>query len=1136
MPDGQLLIIKLGARSKEESVLAHLVRQRQGRLVDFVVDDDLRSMHYSSYKIQQIPETCSIKCGSWQSSDVLAIGLTQGAILCVQVRGADKWDEQFLRDGASKGYVGAISQWWSSGSSNASGSSLKTLDVAAMAACSSGIFSVDSNGMVTFWGRAVAQINAMHAWREDKKRENVGHLNAKICVLENPHDGRILVAVAIDFVTDGTPDWEIALFNFHPQGSHEVLGVLAVLTECNTDDSPESLLVDMQFSPETSMDGKRCLNTLWRSLDKSHRSERETSITTNLYTSTFEPNRPRHRDDGLDSDSNLVESNGVDSRMDKWREDLETKAHFNPRAFDSFPALYTAMMQRIFLPGRFATRIILEVLMNDVPFELQLLPDTAPPVDELAEVAEHVLLACRRWAEIDSGKAASLENASFLAFFSFIELCQKRATAEDDFGGNCLLTVRHAAADAGSKIRCFVANRGRLSLVTVPTEGYNLVVVSPDGRFSSFLNKALSWDETCKVLAVMKETIYGHIQDFPVSAYSETVEDLSELLLNHIGNKKSQMLGELKFLVDASPSDVTRMLGYLYPQDFDAESDESFTKLGYENPSATNPQVLVSAIARMAVAKMYRHYEEVSVALAIVFAVLSVSGKQCDEARESLSRSLKHMLYYGFLQWLDKVHPTDASDLRRSIDLGYVLPNSCLLSQQGQKNSKGSVLGNFWNSGERGTLDCLNLDKRSPIDWIKRCARQCVHVLSPSPVGDLANYLLGNEQYSCLARLASLLQLLAPNPRQIRDNFSLFSDAMLKSRTQALHFTADFYECLRRHAQMRGSEMTQADKLSLLQNVDAILASAPPELHLPEHPEALMNLLGDNQEMDMDDFEDHERIVSALDEFVATSIVDEEKEEKKDREQVEAIRSVHDPLKKMLKESSSPFSMLMSLVVGKMSRQFLSHPLIQNLCRLNYLTDLLDIFRRARSVLPVDMGAEVCKRTGEFLLQTLKSLLAFCQPAAEMIECLENDFMTTKNRVFNAALENFSFDEAWKAVEHMLALQTSQEDSSGAHQQDDRKAVPQWQICLRSLVSLACDSGHLDWLCDQTADAFLADQVVKELDRLSRSSGIASSGQVNYFECLFTFLFRKGNYSDAAKSLFALAFREENINAVLRSR
>jgi len=161
-----------------------------------------------------------------------------------------------------------------------------------------------------------------------------------------------------------------------------------------------------------------------------------------------------------------------------------------------------------------------------------------------------------------------------------------------------------------------------------------------------------------------------------------------------------------------------------------------------------------------------------------------------------------------------------------------------------------------------------------------------------------------------------------------------------------------------------------------------------------------------------------------------------------------------------------------------------------------------------------------------------------------MMECLENDFMTTENRVFNAALENLSFDEAWKAVEHMLELQRGK-GKSGDMLEDDRKAVPQWQVCLRSLVSLACDSGHLDWLCDQNetagvdgenAKSFLADQVVKELDRLSRSSGIASPGQVNYFECLFTFLFRRGNFSDAAKSLLALAFREENINPTLRTR
>ena len=1242
MPNRKVIRIRLSAPRAGESVLASLVRLRQGDVVHVLAELErgaLRRDVCQVYDIVSVPETCAIKSATWQSSGMLVLGLTLGGILGVTFRdgeaGSGQPEEALLQQpvsalGAAEGggLVGAfksiLPQLWQqqqqqqhqqqqqqqqlgpAGDAGASDINEHASDILAVASHNAGWVSLDGKGNLRLWGGSVkGQANAAQVLC-DPHREKQQISNAKLCVLHNvaaaSGGGALVIAVALEWQTgpDGASGlgglglglgqvpaprtWRVGIFSFggaeaRPGFQGEVDPLAAGLDDDAVQHS--HVLVDLQFSAAPSVQGQsghHCLglNTMWR-----RRHDGATLLFTTLIPAAVSGNNRLPAPFaagggglGLSAGGGSVSlrvSSSQDAKRAEYGKGDQAAAAAAGAAADRDPG--PLMLQRIFAPGRFSTRTIVEVLVRDIPHEFQVLPGDEPAKShDLASLVECVADKCARWGH----------REPLAAYREFLRLCEKRALSDEDCGGARLLAVRESSQ--GDKFQTFLAHRDGLSIVaeapslaagdssTPSSVGSRLVRFAKDGP----RKKRLS--ELCA--AVSRRLHDKSVID--VQLFQDVEQVFGEIADEAVRDPATQFaLGELEAFVqlaaarqNAATFDNPQLLSEAWAADPSGEVGTLF--------SAADLHVLVADVARSAVRSVLLDSQIDAIAFAIYQRV--APPQRAAEATKGSRKALCNFVYASFLLWLDTVRLTSDDELRLCIDLDGVHPSSLLLSSttSATDSSRGgpgtsigseSVFAHFWSKGRlslRYALDPFDAPANGMAAWFDTCSRRCLFALRPSSMGDLVTHLVRHRQYACVRRLASFLsaswvdssgqQLAVSGPSWAP--LLQFSLCLAKSRVQCLESLASFCECLRRQAQSTASQrktrggaaggfdeaLPEGENKKFLDAFSGILQAAPSER--------------EETNLSIDQLE-NSAAAGASSQSLEALFKHPELQGLQDTAALDALHCAQDALRKMLRDRSSPFSFVLDKRQGLVSAQFLSDAFVQNLSRCAYLGDVVDIFRRARGVLPTALGSQICVLGGEWHNTALQGIKDACAGSKRGLQaCLGSADLATKNRIFNAALEGLNFDEAWRAVLEMLEL----EDPAEVRAQG---GVAQWQMCLRSLVSLACDTGHLGWLCalpdelrrppglqGAAGQVWLADEVVRELERLAKSSGIdgtlvasgpgpgaggnvhvgAPKTTISYYECLFAFLLSRGCHVEAARAMLSFSAREDNLSPSLRAR
>jgi len=1106
MPDRTVFRLRLSTPNAEQSILSNLVLQRQGQIVNLAVESE-RGMLRNTCLINQIatiPQTCEIRSASWQSSSCLVLGLTIGGILSISFLSNGSSEEIFLQPlqvGVEGGFVSnllnRIPQFWQ----QQQGIRGHLIDILAVASYANGCVSLDGEGNLKLFDvrtrGVVGHVNVVKLL-SDTEQESVQICNAKLCLLFTSNRGILVVATAIELQTPEGCFWQIGIFTF--EGSRHCF--VGTVSHQHKTDSSKISLVDLQFSTEPSETiGQFSLNTLWRRDGFSL-----------FYTSPFQ----------FGSSGSRLEMHRVRSNRDQIRIEMlksDQAIDLTDKNRDSM------LLQRVFSPGRFSMRTIVEVLIRDIPFEFQLLPDdAATKAQDLAGLVDCVTHACSRWG-------AKIRDTSS-AYLELINLCHKRSLADDECGSACLLAVRECSA---SKYRSFIAHRDGLWLVAE---------VQP--KSSDKLERHLIEGDARKELLRLRARMSQYFQLKPVIG-EDIVASVREVFIASAKNAISALGITIR---DAE--DIYRNTINTPCVEFEDCALRQESGLSEQMPyNAFDLQCLVTDIARVAVnSAITRHQTR-----AVAFAIFQLLSSNSAATEQSFNQSINYFIYCSFLMWLDTVRLTSDDALRQCTDLEGVYPGSFLLSfvtdrqyrldrGSGTNSNLGemSIFTHFWCTGQlslRYCDDSFDAPSHGVVGiarWIEACSRRCMFALRPSCMGDLVTHLVAQRQYACLRRIGSFLRINFNASQFPAHKMMHFFQRIIECRIMGLEHISCFHECLRRQACRRQAyggitddSMSLDEQNHCFDNHQDILDSAPQERKdwgptveelARAHPESLH----------LDDFFEQVRL-----RFSDMNVLD-------------SIYCVRDVLVSMLHSQGSPFAAVMESRGRKLDENFLSGAFLQNLVRSSYLADVVDIFRRARSVLPTNLGSKICVNGGECQMETLRNIKLVCgDSSSKMYSCLESADLATWNRIFNASLEALNFSEAWIAVVNMLKLEDY--DLVGR-----TSSVHQWLVCLRSLVSLACDSGHLWWLCELPDELvtlprgkviWLADEVVKELERLAKTSGVdgllhAGGGDfpqtVNYYEALYAFLLSRKCYVDAAHAILGFCVRHDNHSSVHKAR
>jgi hypothetical protein len=204
--------------------------------------------------------------------------------------------------------------------------------------------------------------------------------------------------------------------------------------------------------------------------------------------------------------------------------------------------------------------------------------------------------------------------------------------------------------------------------------------------------------------------------------------------------------------------------------------------------------------------------------------------------------------------------------------------------------------------------------------------------------------------------------------------------------------------------------------------------------------------------------------------------------------------------------------------------------------------DVLEMMDRSLSLLPRTLGAGLAQDGALLLVGRVSHVLDATQHCAPRPGLSANAMMTELHgawsRVFEyALLHGDRFSVALDALLHIAELEEQRlvDTSSLA------AAGITWRDALRALVSQACTSGALGWLCsipEQQLQGFakqgvsLAEAISSTLDVLAATLDVpASAAAVNYYECLFVYQLSRRDFQDGARAMHALSARSEAASA-----
>jgi len=512
-------------------------------------------------------------------------------------------------------------------------------------------------------------------------------------------------------------------------------------------------------------------------------------------------------------------------------------------------------------------------------------------------------------------------------------------------------------------------------------------------------------------------------------------------------------------------------------------------------------------------------------------------------------------------------------------------------SLTGWEKSSYSALHGLWAYGGLGghLLGLSPGNALLDLD-VRRAASRCAIAARPSITGVLMTYLASEGQFASMQKLASLLLLRLEVYRETTVALAIpdddddyigarganeLAEVLLTSRARSLISVGSFYSSLRALTPYarRGIAPSPSQEHAVKSAVDAMLAaapnrkanqnaehwqnmivSAPTEHHnsrthnaadsaqriaekkryfrddLGEWQQSMLAALGPSSSSSSDE------VTSSPSSTSASSISME----------ADAIRCCADTLARVVTENESMIA-IARLHTGVHPTQKMSHMLVeyssylQHVAAISHAKDSLEVVKRARAVLGPELGAEMCLQAAYAGLEATKFALEGCVDFLDAHEWIKtyhfDDYRTAWSRVLNFALDGGRLDEALTAVCSILELDWDPAVFTDADKADKSNSgaglTKPWEVSLRSVVALACESGRLNWLCALPETIIhgisITDSVAAALTRLAESRSLQPlrDGEVCvcYYECLFAFYCSRKSYRQGAGALRGMATR-----------
>lgn len=446
------------------------------------------------------------------------------------------------------------------------------------------------------------------------------------------------------------------------------------------------------------------------------------------------------------------------------------------------------------------------------------------------------------------------------------------------------------------------------------------------------------------------------------------------------------------------------------------------------------------------------------------------------------------------------------------------------------------------------------------------CVDSVLPALLPSVHSELAVYLFQSGQYVASGKWAALARLGSTVGEFVNVGYEAADDGALTRmvpvlsdmRTRATQLTAEYYELLRRQwlaLQCAGSGLgggtqllaalrfTGLELLNVTQRLGALAAdlmqedcyftesalSSPSRPSHKDGPGSSHEVFAALQEKLQSTWQERSYLVThracTVAEICATGNF------------VDGLLSLTDAVQYVgasYNNSSFASGLIRNLEDG--DDQLCAAKLLQEqaseLCtslHLSGLSSVLEIIDRSLPLLPREDGACLALEGAlRYVEQLNVSLDVLAQSNnAKSTACTETlvvDLHGAWSRVFEYALwHGDRFGEALEALlrvaeleEQRLALTPGAVPATGVT----------WRDCLRTLVTQACETGHLGWLCSVPDRQLLgyarrglsvSDAVAATLEVLATTLETSSANDVNYFECLHVYLLSRRNYYDAAR-------------------
>lgn len=602
------------------------------------------------------------------------------------------------------------------------------------------------------------------------------------------------------------------------------------------------------------------------------------------------------------------------------------------------------------------------------------------------------------------------------------------------------------------------------------------------------------------------------------------------------------------------------------------------------NTDTTNALAcFVSEVACSRVKEQYAYYTTICIFLTLLSnnnGYRMGAGIQYQIKTKLLPLCIQHILHYGMLKWLDQVRLSDASDLRRVLD--YNLYPSMGIAERGSStlsntrltdlNDESSVFRNFFRSASIASA-CLYDDDGQSLSFTDIKQRIDSICSLQAPHSQLSLFLFHAGQFVCLSRwcahkryvqLSCIPQCLSLN--NIEKEGVLKS--LYESRCFAQSSTAKFYEILReqslvlRAGAKYSMSMYDDSYYRISSVVDDLLKSMPIHTSYGVEIEQLASTICGNdndtamqRDLNRDETyipstseQDLQALLNDLDEWYMSSI-SQLSESDKLGDVVNQVYCARDYYQNVLSNCTASHSILQLYAshtegegegeeeVGEeipggiftvRASDSVKAMILLYLCSITHIKDCLEMTKRARVLLNLKVGAELCLRVSYSLMLVIKRARN-AHPV--LYKYLREDLVISWERILNFALESDALHAALDAVIAIVELDYEVETEMGRPEgtgNTTRGSEPlSWQVAIRSLVTLACEKGELGFLCTLpdtiVCNKSICDLVALEMDKLAKSRSLVRGDMidVNYYECLYAFHTYRGNHHKASICMHA---------------